>query len=73
MSKFFVRHGMIVDEVHEIISFKKSKWLKKYISLNTRKQNRGTNFLERIFINYSILFFVVRQLKLWKLSEIRIL
>ena len=24
---FYVRHGMIVDKVHELISFKKSKWL----------------------------------------------
>ena len=28
MLKFYVRHGMIVDKIHEIISFKQSKWLK---------------------------------------------
>ena len=31
MLKFYVRHGMIVDKVHEIISFKQSRWLEKYI------------------------------------------
>ena len=30
MLKFYIRHGMIVDKVHEIISFKQSKWLEKY-------------------------------------------
>ena len=35
--KFYVRHGMVVDEIHEIISFKQSKWLENYISPNTKK------------------------------------
>ena len=35
MIKLYVRHGMIVDKNHEIISFKKSKWLEKNISFNT--------------------------------------
>ena len=39
MLKVFVRHGMIVDKIHEIISFKQSKWLEKYISFNTQKRN----------------------------------
>ena len=29
MLRFYVRHGMIVDKIHEIFSFKQSKWLKK--------------------------------------------
>ena len=29
MLKFFVRHGIVNDKVHEIISFKQSKWLEK--------------------------------------------
>ena len=29
MLKFYNRHGMIVDKIHEIISFKQSKWLEK--------------------------------------------
>ena len=27
MLKFYVRHAIIVEKVHEIISFKQSKWL----------------------------------------------
>ena len=30
MFKFYVRDGMIVDKVHEIISFGRSKWSEKY-------------------------------------------
>ena len=31
MVKFYVRDGMIVDKIHEIISFKQSKWLEKIL------------------------------------------
>ena len=30
MLKFYVRHGLVADKVHDIISFKQSKWLEKY-------------------------------------------
>ena len=49
MLKFCVRHGMIVDKVHEIISFKQSKWLEKYISFNTQKRNKAKNDFEKDF------------------------
>ena len=29
MLKFYVRHGMVVDKIHEIITFKQSNWLNK--------------------------------------------
>ena len=41
MLKFYVRHGMIVEKIHEIISFKQSKWLESYISFNTQKRNKA--------------------------------
>ena len=30
MFKFYNKHGMVVDKIHEIISFKQSKRLEKY-------------------------------------------
>ena len=27
MTKFFISDGMVVDEVHEVISFRRCKWL----------------------------------------------
>ena len=49
MLKFYVRHGMIVEKIHEIISFKQSRWLEKYISFNTQKRNRAKNDFEKDF------------------------
>ena len=53
MLKFYVRHGMIVEKVHEIISFKQSKWLEKYISFTTKKRSLSKNDFEKDF--YKIL------------------
>ena len=47
--KFYVRHGMIVEKFHEIISFKQSRWLEVYISFNTQKQNKAKNDFEKDF------------------------
>ena len=49
MLKFYVRHGMIVDKVHEIISFKQSKWLNKYINFHAKKRNLATNDFQKDF------------------------
>ena len=47
--KFYIRHGMIVEKIYEIISFKQSRWLKKYISFNTQKRNKAKNDFEKDF------------------------
>ena len=47
--KFYIRHGMIVDKVHEIISFKQIRWLEKYINFNTQKRNQAVNDFEKDF------------------------
>ena len=49
MLKFYVKHGMVVDKVYEIISFKQSKWLEKYINFNTQKRNLSKNDFEKDF------------------------
>ena len=49
MLKFYIRHGMIVAKIHEIISFKQSRWLEKYITFNTQKRNRSKNDFEKDF------------------------
>ena len=47
MLKLYVRHGMIVDKFHEIISFKQNKWLEKYINFNIRKRSQAVNGFEK--------------------------
>ena len=49
MLKFYVRHGMVVEEVHKTISFKQSTWLEKYINFNTQKRNKAKNDFEKDF------------------------
>ena len=49
MVKFYPRHGMIVDKVHNIISFRQNRWLEKYINFNTQKRNQAVNDFEKDF------------------------
>ena len=49
MLKFYVGHGMVVDKIHETISFKQSNWLEKYINFNTQKRNKTKNDFEKDF------------------------
>ena len=49
MLKFNVRHGMVIEKIHEIISFKQSKCLENYISFNTQKRNKAKNDFEKDF------------------------
>ena len=51
MSKFYVRHGMKCKKVHNVFSFKQSKWLEKYISFNTQKRKKTKNDFEKDFHN----------------------
>ena len=54
MLKFYVRHGMVVEKIHEIISFKQGKWLECYISFNTQKRNKAKNDFEKNFFKFLV-------------------
>ena len=38
-----LRHGMVVDKIHEIISFRQSNWLEKYINFYAEKRAKSSN------------------------------
>ena len=57
--EFHVRHGMVIEKIHEIISFKQSRWLEKYISFNTQKRNRAKINLEKTSLNYLLMLLSV--------------
>ena len=40
---------MVVDKIHGIISFIKSKWLEKYINFITQKRKKSKNDFEKDF------------------------
>ena len=52
--KVYVRHGTVVEKVHETISFKQNKWLEKKISFNTQKRNRAKNEFKKDFYKLSV-------------------
>ena len=54
MLKLCVRHGLTVDKIHEIISFKQSKWLENYIIFKTQKRNRAKNGFEKVFFKFLV-------------------
>ena len=49
MVNFYVIHGMIVEKIHEIISFKRSKLLDKNKNFITQKRNKAENDFEKDF------------------------
>ena len=49
MLKFYVRHGMIIDKIHEIISFKQNEWLEKYINFTTQKRKKAKSDFQKDF------------------------
>ena len=49
MLRFYARHVMVFDKVHEIISFRQSKWLEKSMNFNTQKRNKAKNDFEKNF------------------------
>ena len=51
MLKFYVRHGIVVEKVHEIISFKQSKWSESYISFNTQNETKLKMISKKISLN----------------------
>ena len=67
MLKFYVRHVILVDKIHEIISFKQSKWLEKYINFKTQKRNKAKMILKKNSINYLTTHFTANA---WKKLEI---
>ena len=51
MLNFYVRHGMVIEKVYAVISFKQSMWLEKSINFNTQNRKKAKNDLEKT-INY---------------------
>ena len=47
--KFYVKHGMIVDKIQKKISYKRSRWLERFISFNTQKNKKAKNDSEKGF------------------------
>ena len=71
MLKFYVRHGMVVDKVHEVISFKQNNLVRKiYRVLIHKKELCSKNDFEKDF--YKLLNNAVFTVNAWKILRNRI-
>ena len=67
MLKIYVRHGMIVSKIHEIVSFKQCEWFEKYIDINTQKRKKAKNEIEKYIYKLLNNSFTVKP---WNMYEI---
>ena len=44
-----LKHGLILEEVHRVIEFKQSAWLKPYMDFNTQLRTQTKNDFEKDF------------------------
>ena len=49
MLNFCVSHSMIVEKIHENISYEQSEWLERYNNFNTQKRNKAKKDFEKDF------------------------
>ena len=46
--KYYLLNGLILKNVHRILGFKESAWMKPYIDFNTQKRKEATNEADKI-------------------------
>ena len=60
MLKLYVIHCMLVGKFDEVISFKQSKWLKKFITFNFQRRNTPKKILRKSSLNYLLILLSVK-------------
>lgn len=47
--KYYIKHGLEVTKIHNIVFYKQKAWLKKYIDFNTEKRTNSNSDFEKNF------------------------
>ena len=67
MLKICLRHGMVVDKVHDVFSVRQSKSSEKNVNFSTQKRKRAKKDFKKTSIIYSI---TLSMEKRWKMFVI---
>ena len=46
---FYMKHGLVVTAVHQVLGFTQTAWLRPYIDFNTAKRTKATTEFEKAF------------------------
>ena len=44
-----LKHGLVLEQIHRVIEFKQSAWMKEYIDFNTKPRTTAANDFEKDF------------------------
>lgn len=47
--KFYVKHGLVIKQIHKVLEFKQTEWIKPYIIFNNDKRKESTNEFDKQF------------------------
>ena len=47
--KYYLAQGLVLRNVHRVLTFKQSPWLKKYVDFNSQKRSDATTDFEKSF------------------------
>ena len=47
--KFYLEQGLVLKQVHRVVRFKQSAWLKPYVRFNTNKRKESTSDFQKDF------------------------
>ena len=65
--RLYINMGLILTQIHGVIKFKQSRWLKPYMDICSELRSKSTDdFEKKNYLNY---YLILSMVKHWKLKE----